>query len=258
LIIKRALLKPLYSIYESSLKKQIAKKEFPQHIGIILDGNRRHARSIGIPVEKVYEIGSDKLEEVLDWLWSLKVHVASVWIFSTENFKRDAKQVAEIMKMAEQKTVQIRENDNIHEKRVQVRYSGDMSLLSKSLQEQIDKTEEATEMYNDHILNVCLAYGGRAELTSAVKKIASHVKNGNLDLELIDEDVITQYLYTNGLPDPDLIIRTSGSIRLSGFLMWQSTYSELYFTDVLWPEFRKIDLYRAIRDYQIRKRNFGG
>jgi tritrans,polycis-undecaprenyl-diphosphate synthase [geranylgeranyl-diphosphate specific] len=102
-----------------------------------------------------------------------------------------------------------------------------------------------------------LAYGGRAELTQAMKKIAHNVKLGNLDVDQIDEDLITQHLYTNGLPDPDLIIRTSGSVRLSGFLMWQSSYSELYFTDVLWPSFRKIDLYRAVRDFQERKRNFG-
>ncbi len=257
-MIKRLLLKPLYSLYESSLRKQIHDKRMPQHIGIILDGNRRHAKTVGIPVEKVYEMGSKKLEAVLDWLWDLNVKVVSVWIFSTENFKRDSLQVEQIMKIAEKKTIQIREDDIIHERKVQVRYSGNLALVPKSLQNQIDQTEDATEMYDKHILNVCLAYGGRAELTSAVKKIANHVKEGNLDIKMIDEDLITQYLYTNGLPDPELIIRTSGSIRLSGFLMWQSTYSELYFTDVLWPNFRKIDLYRAVRDFQLRNRNFGG
>lgn len=229
----------------------------PKHIGIILDGNRRHARSSGINIDHVYEIGSNKLEDVLDWLWELEVRVVSVWIFSTENFKRDSEQVASIMKMAEEKTKQIREDKITHQRKVQVRYSGDLNLVPKSLQEQIDITEEATEKYDNHILNICLAYGGRAELTSAVKKIASNVQKGNLDIDLIDEDLIEQHLYTNGLPDPDLIIRTSGSARLSGFLMWQSTYSELYFTDVMWPSFRKIDLFRAIRDYQMRKRNFG-
>lgn len=255
--LSRILLKPLYALYETTLRRQIDEKDIPQHIGIILDGNRRHAKSIGIPMKQVYEIGSKKLEQVLDWLWELNVKVVSVWIFSTENFNREANQVSQIMKMAEEKTKKIREDKVTHERKVQIRYSGDLILLPKSLQEQIDKTEEITEMYDKHILNICLAYGGRAELTAAVKKIATHVKNGKLDIELIDEDLITQHLYTNGLPDPDLIIRTSGSVRLSGFLMWQSTYSELYFTDVLWPSFRKIDLFRAIRDYQMRKRNFG-
>ncbi|MHA2032314.1 MAG: polyprenyl diphosphate synthase, partial [Candidatus Kariarchaeaceae archaeon] len=214
-------------------------------------------RSLRIPYEVGYEIGSNKLEEVLEWIWDYNVKVVSVWIFSTENFDRDIDQVSTIMKMAEDKTKKIREDEKIHDRGVQVRYSGDLTRLPESLRKQIDQTEEATEKYSNHILNVCLAYGGRAEITSAVKKIANMVENGNLSINQIDEDLITEHLYTNGLPDPDLIIRTSGSARLSGFLMWQSTYSELYFTDVLWPHFRKIDLLRAIRDFQGRKRNYG-
>ncbi|MHA2099485.1 MAG: polyprenyl diphosphate synthase [Candidatus Kariarchaeaceae archaeon] len=255
--LKRIFLSPLYRIYEKALRKQVLNVTTPQHIGIILDGNRRAARSLRIPYEVGYEIGSNKLEEVLEWIWDYNVKVVSVWIFSTENFDRDIDQVSTIMKMAEDKTKKIREDEKIHDRGVQVRYSGDLTRLPESLRKQIDQTEEATEKYTNHILNVCLAYGGRAEITSAVKKIANMVENGNLSINQIDEDLITEHLYTNGLPDPDLIIRTSGSARLSGFLMWQSTYSELYFTDVLWPHFRKIDLLRAIRDFQGRKRNYG-
>ncbi len=247
----------VYSLYDKSLRKQIAGNVMPQHIGIILDGNRRHARGTGLPVEKGYEMGLNKLEEVLDWLWEYDIKVVSVWIFSTENFNRDAEQVSTIMRMAEDKTIKIREDKGVHERKVLIRYSGDRTMLPQSLREQIDKTEETTKDYGNHILNICLAYGGREELTSAIKKIAYHVKNDNLKIDDIDEDTVTQYLYTYGLPDPDLIIRTSGSIRLSGFLMWQSTYSELYFTDVLWPAFRHVDMLRAIRDYQKRQRNFG-
>lgn len=235
----------------------MTKKETPQHIGIILDGNRRAAKSLRIPMEIGYEIGSEKLEEVLEWLWDLGVKVVSVWIFSTDNFDREIDQVSTIMKMAEAKTKKIRDDKKIHDRGVQVRYSGDLTLLPESLRQQIDITEETTENYSNHILNVCLAYGGRAEITFAMKKIANLVANEKLTVDQIDEELITEHLYTNGLPDPELIIRTSGSARLSGFLMWQSTYSELYFTDVLWPHFRKIDLLRAIRDYQGRKRNFG-
>ncbi|MCE7735824.1 MAG: di-trans,poly-cis-decaprenylcistransferase [Candidatus Heimdallarchaeota archaeon] len=248
---------PLYRVYENILRKQLNDKEAPQHIGIILDGNRRAAKTLNIPMTMGYEIGSNKLEKVLEWMWDLGVKVVSVWIFSTENFERDLDQVSTIMKMAEEKTMKIRDDKKIHERGVQVRYSGDLTRLPDSLRNQIDITEEVTENYDNHILNVCLAYGGRAEITSAMKKIANLVENGKLAIDQIDEELITEHLYTNGLPDPDLIIRTSGSARLSGFLMWQSTYSELYFTDVLWPHFRKIDLLRAIRDYQGRKRNFG-
>jgi len=260
MLFKRILLSPLYRIYERNLTKQIknyASDEIPQHIGIILDGNRRFAKSMDISIEKGYQIGSDKLEEVLDWLWDLKVRVVSVWVFSTENFDRDLEQVKTIMEMAEDRSIRIREDDKVHKRGVKIRYSGDRSRLPASLIEQINKTEEATSKYQNFILNICLAYGGRAELTHAMKKIAMNVKTGDLNVEQIDEDLINEHLYTNGLPDPDLIIRTSGSIRLSGFMTWQASYSELYFTDVLWPSFRKIDLLRAIRDFQARKRNFG-
>lgn len=257
MILTRVLLNPVYKLYERSLKSQIKGKILPQHIGIILDGNRRHARGSGVPLETGYELGLTKLEQVLEWLWDFDVKVVSVWIFSTENFNRDAEQVSTIMKMAEEKTIRIREDKKVHERGVMIKYSGDRSLLPKTLQEQIEVTENRTKEYQNHILNICLAYGGRQELTEAIRKIAYHVKNDNLKIEDIDEDIVTQYLYTYGLPDPDLIIRTSGSIRLSGFLMWQSTYSELYFSDVLWPAFRHLDLLRAIRDFQQRKRNFG-
>ncbi|MHA2502968.1 MAG: polyprenyl diphosphate synthase [Candidatus Kariarchaeaceae archaeon] len=229
----------------------------PQHIGIILDGNRRYAKSIDVPLETGYRIGSDKLEEVLDWLWDINVRVVSVWVFSTENFDRDIQQVGTIMQMAEDRTIRIREDKKVHKRGVQIRYSGDLSRLPTSLQDQIQRTEQATEKYENHILNICLAYGGRAEITHAMKKIASQVQSGNLDVEEINEAEINKHLYTSGLPDPDLIIRTSGSVRLSGFMLWQASYSELYFTDVLWPSFRHIDLLRAVRDFQARKRNFG-
>ncbi|MCH8906285.1 MAG: di-trans,poly-cis-decaprenylcistransferase [Candidatus Heimdallarchaeota archaeon] len=255
--ILRFALGPMYALYEKTLRREITNKHLPQHIGIILDGNRRHATSIRIPLKLGYEMGSDKLEEVLDWLWDFDIKVVSVWIFSTENFTRDADQISKIFEIAEQRTEKIRGDSKIHGRGVQVRYSGDLTRLPASLQKQIDKTEEATEKYTNHILNICLAYGGRQELIEATKKIAKLVKDGHLTYDDIDEELITQHLYTNGLPDPDLIIRTSGSARLSGFLMWQSAYSELFFTDVLWPNFRKIDLYRAIRDYQGRRRNFG-
>ena len=255
--VHRIFLGPLYHLYEGLLRKQVQKHDPPKHIGIILDGNRRAARSLKIPMSKGYEIGSNKLEEVLEWMWEFNIKVVSVWIFSTENFDRDLDQVSTIMTMAEDKTRKIRKDKKIHDRGVQIRYSGDLTRLPASLKEQINKTEEATEMYTNHILNVCMAYGGRAEITFAMKKIASLIENNKLTIDQIDEELITEHLYTNGLPDPGLIIRTSGSARLSGFLMWQSTYSELYFTDVLWPHFRKIDLLRAIRDYQGRKRNFG-
>ena len=258
--LKRLALSPLYKIYERNLSKVVKSSPpntIPKHIGIILDGNRRFAKSIDVPLEKGYQLGSDKLEQVLDWLWDINVKVVSVWVFSTENFERDVEQVGTIMQMAEDRTIRIREDKKVHKRGVQIRYSGDLRRLPSSLQDQIKRTEDATKDYDNHILNICLAYGGRAEITHAMKEIATQVQNGNLNVEEIDEAEINKHLYTSGLPDPDLIIRTSGSVRLSGFMLWQASYSELYFSDVLWPSFRHIDLLRAVRDFQARKRNFG-
>jgi len=130
-------------------------------------------------------------------------------------------------------------------------------MLPKEIQEEIELTESATKEYNNYRLNICMAYGGRAEIVDALKRIIYESKEGNLSDEEINEELINKYLYTNGLPDPELIIRTSGEERLSGFLLWQSAYSEYYFAEVNWPLFRKIDLWRAIRTYQRRQRRFG-
>jgi tritrans,polycis-undecaprenyl-diphosphate synthase [geranylgeranyl-diphosphate specific] len=247
----------IYSTYTRSLKKKVVHRTIPQHVGFILDGNRRGSVLLGIAKNKGYRKGADKFEEVLVWCMELGIKYVSVWIFSTENFNREEEDVFDIFKLAEENTIRMRDDPRVHKDKINIRFSGEIGLLPESLQNEIKKTQEATENYNNYYLNICLAYGGRAEITQAVKKIAKSVKAGILDVDDITEDFIGSNLYTKGLPDPDLIIRTSGEIRLSGFLLWQGIYSELYFTDVYWPMFRKIDLLRAIRDYQNRRRNFG-
>ena len=248
----------LYGIYEWSLKKNVlSTQNVPKHIGLILDGNRRGATLIGISEKQGYQRGADKFEEVLDWCFEIGIKIISVWIFSTENYKREMKKVKKIMELAEEKTKKIRTNKRIHKQKVKVIFSGERDQLTHSLLEEIKKTEARTRNYENYILNICIAYGGRAEIISAVKNIAQKVKDNTLAVEDITEDIFSKQLYTNGLPDPDLIIRTSGEIRLSGFLLWQCSYSELYFTDIFWPLIRKIDFLRAIRVYQSRKRNFG-
>lgn len=212
---------------------------------------------MGISKERGYKIGANKLEEVLEWAWDLKIKAISVWIFSTENFQRSDEEKKVIFRLARENAIKIREDKRVHQRKIQVRFSGEIGMLPEELQEEFRKTEEATKDYTDYILNICVAYGGRKEIVNAVKKIAKHVKDGKLDIEDIDEELIATHLYTTGLPDPDLIIRTSGEVRLSGFLLWQGVYSELYFTDVYWPLFREIDFLRAIRSYQLRHRRFG-
>ncbi len=248
----------VYSIYSKKLEREVKRSNnIPHHVGLILDGNRRGSSILGIPKTMGYQKGADKFEEVLGWCMELGIRVISVWIFSTENFSRSSDEVHAIMELAERSTIKMRKDPRVHNEGIRVMFSGETELLPDSLQEEIRQTEEATKDYENYTLNICLGYGGRAEITNAVRKIARAVKDGILDVEEIDESYIGNNLYTRDLPDPDLIIRTSGEVRLSGFLLWQGSYSELYFTDVFWPLFRKIDFLRAIRDYQRRRRNFG-
>ena len=248
----------VYSLYTKKLEREVkSANNIPHHVGLILDGNRRGSNLLGIPKTRGYQKGADKFEEVLEWCMDLGIRVISVWIFSTENFSRESEEVHAIMELAEKSTIKMRSDPRVHNEGIKVIFSGETELLPESLQKEIRHTEEETKDYENYTLNICLGYGGRAEITNAVRKIAKAVKSGTLEVEDIDESYIGSNLYTRGLPDPDLIIRTSGEVRLSGFLLWQGSYSELYFTDVFWPLFRKIDFLRAIRDYQRRKRNFG-
>jgi tritrans,polycis-undecaprenyl-diphosphate synthase [geranylgeranyl-diphosphate specific] len=195
----------------------------------------------------------------MDWCIELDVKFITLYAFSTENFKRPPKEVEEIMKLIEEKLRSILENERIHENKIRVKAIGRTDLLPASIQEVIRNVEEATKTYSERCLNVALAYGGRAEIVDATKKIAKKAMKGELNPDKINERLFEKYLYTAHMPkqDADLIIRTSGEERLSGFLSWQSAYSELCFVDINWPDFRQIDLLRAVRTYQRRKRRFG-
>jgi tritrans,polycis-undecaprenyl-diphosphate synthase [geranylgeranyl-diphosphate specific] len=249
----------IYKVYEKWLWFQVKEGKKPEHVAIILDGNRRWASNKALIPWVGHRHGANKIDDLMDWCIELDVKFITLYAFSTENFLRPKKEVEEIMKLIEEKLRSILENERIHENRIRVKAIGRLDLLPESIQEVIQRVEEATKMYNDRFLNVALAYGGRAEIVDATKKIADEVKNGELKTEDINEQLFENYLYTAHMPkqDADLIIRTSGEERLSGFLSWQSAYSELCFVDVNWPDFRLIDLLRAVRTYQRRKRRFG-
>ncbi len=249
----------VYKIYEKWLQFQVKNGNKPEHIAIILDGNRRWASGQSFSPWIGHHFGARKVEDLLNWCLDLKVRSITLYAFSTENFQRPTEEVEQIMRIAEEKLRQILTDERIHKNRVRVKVIGRLGLLPKSLQQLIWETEEATKSYDQHFLNVALAYGGRAEIVDATKKIAQEIERGELKPDAIDEQVFENHLYTAYLPkqDPDLIIRTSGEERLSGFLLWQSAYSELFFLDVYWPDFRRIDLLRAVRTYQKRKRRFG-
>jgi tritrans,polycis-undecaprenyl-diphosphate synthase [geranylgeranyl-diphosphate specific] len=240
------------------LYRQLDKKLAPKHVGIILDGNRRYARKHGIEVPWFgHQKGAAKVLEVLRILWEANVKVCTIYAFSIENFQRSKAEVNEIMALAKEKFSEVIGNPDVHKHKVRINAIGRVDLLPKEVQDAILAAEEETKEYKDHILNVAIGYSGRAELVDAVHAIAVKIENGEMSAADVNEDVIEDNLYTTGVPDPDLIIRTSGEERLSGFLLWQSAYSELYFAQIYWPAIRKIDIWRALRSYGERSRRYG-
>jgi tritrans,polycis-undecaprenyl-diphosphate synthase [geranylgeranyl-diphosphate specific] len=248
-----------YRIYRGWLWRQVKNGEKPEHIAIILDGNRRWASEKVLHPWLGHEKGAEKVEDLLDWCLKLGVKSVTLYAFSTENFRRTPDEVEKIMRIAEEWFGKLLTDERIRRDKVRVKVIGRVNLLPESLQQLMRDVENATQDYSEHFLNFAFAYGGRAEIVDAARKIAEEVREGKLNPEKVDEKTFEQYLYTSHMPqqDPDLIIRTSGEERLSGFLLWQSAYSELCFLDVFWPDFRLIDLLRAVRTFQKRKRRFG-
>ena len=247
-----------YIAYESTLKKEVLSGEIPQHIAIIMDGNRRYAEEVlGESTIKGHTMGREKLKEVLEWCMDLKVKHLTLFAFSTENFKRDPEEVNYIMELMEKSFYEYADSEEVHKYRAGIKVIGDRNLFPESLLKAVEYAEEKTKDYNELTVYMAIGYGGRQDIANAVRCIAAKVRDGELDLDDIDEDLISSAISTSDIPDPDLVLRTSGEVRLSNFLLWQMAYSELYFTDVSWPGFRYIDFLRAIRTYQQRKRRYG-
>jgi len=246
-----------YKFYEKVLWHQIKGEPKPHHIGVILDGNRRFARNKGYKAIEGHNFGARKVGELLKWCWRLDIKIVTLYAFSTENFNRSEEEVETLMKLLKNKLQDFQKDPLVKKNRVKINVIGRLEYLPKEVNEEIEKVKEYTKDYDDFHLNIAVSYGGRAEIVDAVKKIVEKYDKKELRIEDINEETIAQNLYTEGMPDPDLIIRTSGEERLSGFLLWQSAYSELYFTDINWPAFRLIDFWRTIRIYQQRERRFG-
>lgn len=260
--VKELIKQPFYVAYEHRLQSTAHTWEKPKHIGIIMDGNRRFARRSGLDkVVDGHALGAEKLREVLNWSYEFDIPVVTVWSFSLDNFQREPSEVEGLLGLFEAKTWELVQNEDVHRNQVKVRYIGKVDRLPESLQEAISAAEDATAHYERHALNIAIAYGGREEITDAFASyLSDEARMGHTveqALERLNSGRIDTYLYTSGLPEPELIIRTSGEVRMSGFLLWQSAYSEYYFCDTYWPAFRKIDFLRALRAYDQRQRRFG-
>ena len=248
----------LYRLYEWYISRGLVPEKMPKHVAIIMDGNRRYSKLQGnIDVLKGHEMGVDTLENVLDWSVELGIEIVTAYAFSTENFNRPEHEVEGLMKLFVINFKRLVNHEKIHKNEVRVNVVGRTELLPESVREAIREAEEATKHYTKRIFNLAIGYDGRLEIVDSIKKIIEDVEAGKVSIDDVDEDLVSKNLYTAGLADPNLIIRTSGEERLSGFLLWQSSYSELYFCETLWPELRKVDFIRAITSYQARDRRFG-
>lgn len=233
----------------------VESNKVPNHIAIILDGNRRWATMRGLPTLQGHTEGADNLERIARYCSKIGVKYLTVYAFSTENWKRTKEEVGYLMNLMADyiSSFEVRFKDS----NAIIKLVGDIDRLPKKLQDSIIKIEEKTKNNTGLTLNLCINYGGREEIVNATKVIASKVSSGELKLTDINEGMFSTYLRTGNTPDPDLFIRAGGEKRLSGFLLWQSSYSELYFSDVLWPDFNELELDKAINEFNNRKRNFG-
>jgi short-chain Z-isoprenyl diphosphate synthase len=263
---RRALLaevtQPIYALYGRRLLEQVMQRPPPRHVGIILDGNRRFGRLSGLvdPVQ-VYAQGAQKLDDLLNWCGELSIPAVTLWVCSTDNLERHPHEVAGILGALELKLRALVSDPRIHSRRVRVQAIGQLDVLPESTLAAIRTAEQATAGYDAMVLSIAVAYGGREEIADAVREMLVEEMGSGASLSEIIAGVcperIGRHLYLADAPEPDLIIRTSGELRLSGFLLWQSAYSEFYFSDVLWPAFRKIDFLRAVRAFQQRRRRYG-
>jgi len=242
---------------EKRLLELVKSEPVPQHLAIIMDGNRRFAARAGMAVADGHARGRDTLEELLDWCLDLGIRILTVYALSTENLNRPKEELDGLMELFDRALRDLATDERVHRHGIRVRVFGKREILPETVREAIDIAERATEGYSAYRYNVALGYGGRDEIVDAIRALAREVRNGSLEPDQIDTEAVSRHLYTADLPDPDLVFRTSGEERISNFLLWQSAYSELYFSDVMWPGLTRTDFLRAIRSFQMRRRRYG-
>ncbi len=246
----------LYSVYERQLLGSLRPDQVPAHVGVIVDGNRRWAKGTGGDVTAGYQAGADKIIEFLGWCDDLDVKVVTLWLLSTDNLQRPEPEIRALLGVIGNLVDQLTASRRWH-----VRLIGNLDLLPEDLTGSLQEAVASTSDVDGMEVNLCVGYGGRQELADAVRSLLREQSEQGRTIDevaqVLDVEHIADHLYTKGQPDPDLVIRTSGEQRLSGFLLWQSVHSEFYFCEALWPAFRRVDFLRAIRSYAERERRFG-
>jgi short-chain Z-isoprenyl diphosphate synthase len=246
----------VYGLYSRRVERRIDVSQAPKHIGVILDGNRRWAKASGGSPEQGHRAGADKIAEMLGWCEETGVEVVTLWLLSTDNLDRPADQLVPLLGIIEDAVTELAAAG-----RWRVHHVGTMDLLPAHTQSVLKEAEQATDGQEGILVNVAVGYGGRQEIADAVRSLLHEHAGRRTSIEdlagILDVEHIAEHLYTRGQPDPDLVIRTSGEQRLSGFMLWQSAHSEYYFCEVFWPAFRKVDFLRALRDYAARHRRYG-
>lgn len=251
----------LYAVYDIRLQKRLASGPFPKHLGVILDGNRRHAKALGLSASDGHRLGAKKVRSLLTWCGEFKIPVVTLWVFSTQNFSRDPEEVKTLMQLFIDQANAMKTDEEFIKNDIRVRVLGRRDDLPDDVKRALDDLESTTANRKGMLVQLALAYGGREEIVDACKNyiLESHRQGISMSAaaEQISEEALSKQMYNGEVADPDFIIRTSGEVRLSGFLLWQSAFSEYYFLDVNWPGFRRVDFLRALRSFQTRQRRFG-
>ena len=246
----------LYGTYERRLAAELTPDRVPRHVGVILDGNRRWAKALGVGVASGHRKGAAKIDEFLSWCSELQIEVVTLWLLSTDNLNRPDEELAPLLRIIENAVAELAVG-----RRWRINPVGALDLLPDATARSLKEAQDATADLSGLIVNVAVGYGGRREIADAVRALLHEHASKGTSIEdlanLLDIDHIAEHLYTKGQPDPDLVIRTSGEQRLSGFLLWQTAHSELFFCEAYWPDFRRVDFLRAVRAYAERGRRFG-
>ncbi|MDO4888512.1 MAG: isoprenyl transferase [Actinomycetaceae bacterium] len=246
----------LYRLYERRLMRQIASSTLPEHIAVMLDGNRRWARELGRKASFGHQRGADKIQEFLSWCNEVGIKVVTLWLLSTDNLKRASDEIEELTEIIAATVEALAKSASWR-----LRMVGSLDMLPEPFVERLLAAERCTANVDGMAVNIAVGYGGRQEIADAVRSLLRSQAEAGRSLEEIADsfkvDDITLHVYTKGQPDPDLVIRTSGEQRMSGFMLWQSVHTELYFCEAYWPDFRRTDLLRALRDYTLRERRLG-